>query len=185
MGMHIDDVAGPTVTFPDVGRRNALQEHLEVPALVRLLGLPAGGRLLEVGCGRGVALPPLHRLCRPRRLSGIDVEGPLLEVAGARVAEAGVPAELRRADVGVMPFEDGAFDLVVDFGTCYWVPDRERALREIVRVLAPGGLFACETLASQLLAHPLRSRRRPLPWRAVPELRPWRHALLWTARRKN
>ncbi len=71
---------------------------------------------------------------------------------------------------------------MVDFGTCYHVARREQALREIARVLAPRGLFVHETRASQLLAHPVRSFGRRLPWPALPELRPHRHALLWASR---
>ncbi len=54
--------------FPDEEGRNARQARLEVPALVRALGLPSGARMLEVGCGRGIALPVLAQLCAPRSL---------------------------------------------------------------------------------------------------------------------
>src|SRR5437868_4451815 len=83
--------------FPDVGRRNIMQELLEVPLLVRALGLPPGGRILEIGCGRGIALPPLSRLLAPRRLVGIDIDTALLAVARARAAAAGIAAALQRA----------------------------------------------------------------------------------------
>jgi hypothetical protein len=57
-------------------------------------------------------------------------------------------------------------------------------LGEIVRVLRPGGLFVCETVTSQLLSHPFRSRGRRLPWKAVPELSVVRDRLLWKTRRR-
>ena len=170
--------------FPDVARRDAWQERCEVPALVRLLGLPKGRRVLEVGCGRGVALPPLSDGLRPSRLAGLDVDASFVAAAAARLRRRRRAAELYVADVRRMPFPDGAFDLVVDFGTCYHVARREAALREIARVLASGGLFVHETRASQLLSHPVRGRGRRLPWPAVPELVPARHAVLWAARLK-
>jgi hypothetical protein len=51
--------------------------------------------------------------------------------------------------------------------------------------LRPGGLFVCETVSSQLLSHPLRTRGRRLPWASVPELRLERQAILWKSRAKR
>jgi SAM-dependent methyltransferase len=171
--------------FPDVARRNAWQERCEVPALVRLLGLPKGRRVLEVGCGRGVALPVLSDELGPSRLAGIDVDASLVAEAAARLLRKARVADLYVADVRAMPFPAGAFDLVVDFGTCYHVARGGAALREIARVLAPDGLFVHETRVSQLLSHPVRARGRRLPWHAAPELVTGRHAVLWAARRKT
>ena len=168
--------------FPDMGRRNAWQETLEVPALVWALGLRGDCRVLEVGCGRGAALPTLLRLLRPKRLTGLDIDGALLEQARSRTEGLGI--ELLEGDVRVLPFPEASFDLVVDFGTCYHVSRRALALREITRVLAVGGRFVYEARPSQLLAHPVRSWGRKLPWDAVPELVPDRHALLWASRVK-
>ncbi|MFI5169305.1 MAG: class I SAM-dependent methyltransferase [Vicinamibacterales bacterium] len=172
--------------FPDLGRRNLYQEALEVPTMVRALGLPRRQRVLEVGCGRGVALAPLLRWLRPKRLTGLDVDPGLLQIAGAKLGGLSREHELAlvEGDVRELPFPSGSFDIVIDFGTCYHVARRERALREIARVLAPGGLFVHETRASQLLSHPVRSWGRRLPWRAVPQLVPGRHALLWATRVK-
>jgi ubiquinone/menaquinone biosynthesis C-methylase UbiE len=170
--------------FPDVARRNFMQEGLEVPAMVQLLGLPRGGRVLEVGCGRGVALPPLAEALRPDLLAGLDIDGPLLAEAARRAADKGIAAQLYQADVRALPFPSESFDLVIDFGTCYHIAHPVRAMREVVRVLRTGGLFVAETLSSQLLSHPFRSRRKPLPWEALPELELYSQGVLWKARRK-
>jgi ubiquinone/menaquinone biosynthesis C-methylase UbiE len=169
--------------FPNIERRNLLQERLEVPALIRALRLPRGARILEVGCGRGVALVPLAEIAEPRELAGLDVDPALLAEARKRVWRRGVTAELVHGDVRALPFPDDAFDIVVDFGTCWHIADPERALREIARVLAPGGRFVHETVVSQRLAHPVRSRRGTLPWGAAPQLHRERTAVLWSSRR--
>jgi ubiquinone/menaquinone biosynthesis C-methylase UbiE len=170
--------------FPNETGRNTRQVTIEVPLMVRALGLPTGGRVLEVGCGRGVAIPVLARLLRPSRLAGLDLDPALLDEARAHADAEGIAVELVPGDVRCMPFPDGAFDLVVDFGTCYHIARAAEALAEIARVLAPGGLFVHETPLSQLFAHPFRSfgRRMPRPFSMGFE----RHnaALLWAARRR-
>ena len=168
--------------FPNLQRRNCIQERLEVPALVWLLRLPRGRRMLEVGCGRGVALPVLAELCEPSRLTGLDVDPGKLAAAERHLSARGVAAELRCGDVRQMPFPDGAFDVVIDFGTCFHVSRPEAALSEISRVLGEGGVLVHETPLSQLLAHPCRSAGRRLPWAAAPELAPCGTALLWSRR---
>lgn len=172
------------VAFENVEARNDLQARVELPLLLRALRLPSGGRVLEIGCGRGVALPVLAARLAPSVLVGVDIDPALVGVAERRMRSLGVEATLLEADVRALPFERGTFDLVIDFGTCYHIGDPAAALREVARVLRPGGVFVHETPVSQLLAHPLRSFGRTLPWRAVPALRRRRTAVLWSAREK-
>jgi ubiquinone/menaquinone biosynthesis C-methylase UbiE len=171
--------------FPNEAGRDTRQATIEIPLMVRALGLPTGGRVLEVGCGCGVALPGLARLLRPLRLVGLDIEPAFLAQAGQRLKVAGVVAELVPGDVRRMPFPRTSFDLVVDFGTCYHIARPGAALAEIARVLAPGGLFIHETLVSQLLSHPVRSFRRRLPWKGFACFERQRTAVLWSARRRR
>jgi len=171
--------------FPNEQGRNSRQAQLEIPLLVKALGLPGEGRILEVGCGRGIALPVLDRLCSPRRLAGLDIEEELLIEAASHLREHGTEAELYQGDVRRMPFADESFDVIVDFGTLYHIADSQIALDEIARVLAPGGTFAYETKASQLLSHPVRSRGRRLPALATHGLRHRRWAMLWASRTKS
>ena len=171
--------------FPNESGRNTRQAAIEVPLMVRALGLPAGGRVLEVGCGRGVAMPAVARLLAPARLTGLDLDDALLEEARLNADAAGIAVELVPGDVRRMPFPDGSFDLVGDFGTCYHIARAAQALAEIARVLVPGGLFVHETPLSQLFAHPLRSFGRRMPWRSASEFERHRGALLWTARRRR
>jgi ubiquinone/menaquinone biosynthesis C-methylase UbiE len=171
--------------FPNEEGRNNRQSQLEIPAMVRALGIPSDKRILEVGCGRGVALPVVDRLCSPRLLVGLDIDPELLVEAAANLREHGTTAQLCAADVRRMPFADGAFDVIIDFGTLYHIAKPQAASAEIARVLAPGGMFVHETMASQLLAHPVRSRGRRLPRLEHDGLRHQRWAMLWASRTKG
>lgn len=171
--------------FPNEEGRNSRQSQLEIPAMVRALGIPTGKRILEVGCGRGVALPVIDRLCSPRFLVGLDIDPELLVEAAANLDEHGTTAQLCAADVRRMPFDDGAFDVIIDFGTLFHIAKPQAASAEIARVLAPGGMFVHETMASQLLSHPVRSRGRRLPRLEHDGLRRQRWAMLWASRTKG
>jgi ubiquinone/menaquinone biosynthesis C-methylase UbiE len=171
--------------FPNLGWRNGLHASVEVPAMVRALRLPSGSRVLEVGCGRGMALAPVSRLCRPRMHAAIDIEPGFIAEARAHAGAAGIDVHLEVADIRGLPFDEASFDVVIDFGTCYHIDRAEAALREIARVLEVGGLLVHETPLSQLLAHPIRTRGRALPFAVVPSLRPKRWAGLWASRQKR
>ena len=150
--------------------------------MVRLLGIPPGKRVLQVGCG--IALTHLSRSCSPRVLVGIDIDRTLLDESADRLRKKRVRAELVQADVRNMPFPDRSFDLVVDFGVGYHVKHAGDALTEIARVLDTSGMFVYETYLAQLLAHP-RSDRHVLPWKQASSLTPDRSRGLWASRRKT
>lgn len=171
--------------FPNEEGRNTRQSQLEIPAMVRALGIPSGKRILEVGCGRGIALPVIDQLCSPRLLVGLDVDPELLVEAAANLREHRADAQLCAADVRRMPFADETFDVVIDFGTLFHIAKPQAASAEIARVLVPGGIFAHETMVSQLLSHPVRSRGRRLPRMEHDGLRQKRWAMLWASRTKG
>lgn len=171
--------------FPNEEGRNTRQAQLEIPAMVRALRIPSGARILEVGCGRGIALPVLDRLCSPRRLVGLDIDPELLAEAAANLREHGTTVELCTADVRRMPFDAGSFDVIIDFGTLFHIARPQAAAAEIARVLSPRGMFVHETKTSQLLAHPVRSRGRRLPRLEHDGLQHQRWAMLWASHTKK
>jgi ubiquinone/menaquinone biosynthesis C-methylase UbiE len=102
-------------------------------------------RVLDVGCGVGhwgrTLLPFLHA---EARVSGVDVEASFAEKASAKAAELGIAerTDYRAARVEELPFEDGTFDLVTCQTVLIHVADVPKALREMMRVLKPGGMIA-------------------------------------------
>lgn len=104
----------------------------------------ARGRVLEVGLGSGLNLPYYD----PDRVEGVWGLEPSPEIARlARPAMDAAPffVEVLHAGAEAIPQEDGRFDTVVVTYTLCSIPDPVPALREIARVLAPGGrLLFCE-----------------------------------------
>lgn len=96
-----------------------------------------GGRVLDVGCGAGQVAKAVKRVRPDLDVSGCDVSRSALESA-ARVAE-GVRFELATAER--LPYADGEMDFVWIFDVLEHVDSPEQVLREVARVLKPGGGF--------------------------------------------
>ena len=100
--------------------------------------------LLDIGCGGGGALVRLSELAPQAELHGIDYSPQSLSVAARtnrRLIEQG-RVFLREADVSDLPYDDGRFDLVVALNSHYFWSDLAADLREVMRVLQPGGTVA-------------------------------------------
>lgn len=98
-----------------------------------------GARVLDAGCGTGEITARLATLYSGASFVGVDLEEPHLGRARARCAAFGSRVRFERADVLALPFEDRAFDLAVSRHVLQALPDAKRALREMLRVLRPGG----------------------------------------------
>ena len=103
----------------------------------------SGEHVLDLACGTGVvtrmvagAVPGLGRLV------GADHSAEMLGVARACATDEGIVAEWIEADAGALPLEDDAFDVAFCQQAFQFFPDRPAALRELRRVLKPGGRVA-------------------------------------------
>ena len=98
--------------------------------------LAKGKRVLEVGCGTGLSLRRLSEIASQAK--GID----LSEGMVSKAKERGLDVQLGSATA--IPFEANSFDVVCSFKVLAHVPDIATALREMVRVAAPGGYIVAE-----------------------------------------
>jgi SAM-dependent methyltransferase len=111
----------------------------------------AGKEVLDAGCGVGYGTAELATAAL--RAVGVDRSEDAVEYARRRYAAPNV--EFRVGDVTALPDEDATYDVVCSFETIEHLPDREAFVREIARVLRPGGVFVCSTpRADETREHP-------------------------------
>jgi ubiquinone/menaquinone biosynthesis C-methylase UbiE len=149
-------------------RRHALgavTERLEVAAVLEFLAPLAGMRILDAGCGDGVY--SVAAAARGARVTGVDLAEDMLALARERSAAQGVKVDWRRGDVLSLPFPDASFDLAIAVTLLCLVADPRRAVRELARVLVPGGRLVIGDL-----------HRRSL-WAAKRRVRGWSGDTFW------
>ena len=106
-----------------------------------------GEAVLDLGCGAGFDVCVAAQLVGcTGRVAGVDLSPEMLAIAEMARTVAGVPRiELRKATVEALPFPDAMFDVALSNGVLNLIPDKPAALREVFRVLKPGGrLQACD-----------------------------------------
>jgi ubiquinone/menaquinone biosynthesis C-methylase UbiE len=97
------------------------------------------GEVLEIGFGTGLNLP--HYPEHVRRITTVDPNPGMSKVAQGRIELSGIAVDQRMIGSEQLPFEDETFDCVVSTWTLCSIPEVERALGEVFRVLRSGGRF--------------------------------------------
>jgi ubiquinone/menaquinone biosynthesis C-methylase UbiE len=97
----------------------------------------AGQKVLEIGVGQGTDLMQFARAGAD--CYGVDITDNHLELTARNFQLQGKTVSLHKADATKLPFEDKTFDIVYSFGVLHHIPDIENVMKEIYRVLIPGG----------------------------------------------
>lgn len=133
-GARLYDVGLAVLTL---GQERRLRAHQ-----VRLAGVTAGQRVLEIGCGTGsLALAAAAAVGEGGQVHGIDASPSMIERARAKAAREGRTIDFRVAVAEALPFADGSLDVVLASLMLHHLPldVRRTAIGEAHRVLRPGG----------------------------------------------
>jgi arsenite methyltransferase len=121
--------ADVTSSFAGVGNPHAVGRFL------------AGATVVDIGCGAGTDLLLAARVVGPHgRAIGIDMTEAMRQRASKGAAACGLDnVDVRNGDATRLPVEDRSVDVVISNGLLNLVPEKQRAVAEIARVLKPGG----------------------------------------------
>ncbi len=111
------------------------------------------GRILDSGCGSGLTIIQLAKKFPDSKFYGIDLSGPLLEIANNMIRRENLTEKVKffREDVYLMPFKENYFDAVININMVHLVDNPVFMLNEIKRVLKTDGLFFITDLRKSLL----------------------------------
>ena len=133
----IDAPLGSPEFFAAYDRQRQRNESVEFSRRLHEFDRFKGKKALDVGCGNGYVLS--RYAAAGGEVYGVDITSKAIELTEKRFQLASLRGEFRIAEAEDLPFADQTFDCVTCMGVLHHVPDTERSLAEIRRVLKPGG----------------------------------------------
>jgi len=144
-------------------------EALEQRLILNLMGGVSGRRVLDAGCGDGALA--CAAASQGAEVTGIDADPAMLVAARSRAAKAGLRATFSEGRIEHLPFPDASLDVVVAVTVLCFVADAAGAVREMARVLRPGGRLVIGELGRWSL------------WAALRRVRGWLGSPTWKSAR--
>jgi ubiquinone/menaquinone biosynthesis C-methylase UbiE len=155
-------------------RLGGITERVETRLVFDLAGPLAGRRVLDVGTGDGTYAIEAAR--RGADVTGVDSDLAMLGAARARARAGGASVSFQEGRAETLAFADASFHVVLAISVLCFVSDPHAAVKEIARVLAPGGRLVVGELARFSV---WAARRRMRAWLGA---RTWRRAHFWSRR---
>jgi SAM-dependent methyltransferase len=143
-----------------LGRRIVRGMNLSHAAMtewgLRKIVIPKDAAILDIGCGGGGTIRKLLALAPEAKVVGLDYSSASVAVSRAVNADeiAAGRVQIEQGSVAALPFSDNTFDIVTAVETHYYWPDLPGNVREVLRVLKPGGRFVL--IAETYRGGPLR-----------------------------
>src|SRR6476661_8783124 len=135
-GVKFADAAPGTRHFYELVEAHRYTKEWHIPAAADFAGA-RGLKVLEIGCGLGTDGAQFAKAGAD--YTGVDLTAAAVELARQRFALFNLPGKFQTADAEHLDFADDSFDLVYSHGVLHHTPDTAGAIREIHRVLRPGG----------------------------------------------
>jgi 2-polyprenyl-3-methyl-5-hydroxy-6-metoxy-1,4-benzoquinol methylase len=173
-------VTGEPVVAPESYARwrastlGSITERVETKVVFALAGQLAGKRVLDVGTGDGTYA--IEAAAGGALATALDSEQQMLDAARARAEQRGLSLAPRKGRAEELPFDDGSFDVVLAVTVLCFVPQATTAVREMARVLAPGGRLVLGELGRYSV---WAAERRVRAWLGAET---WRRARFWSRR---
>lgn len=149
-----------------------ITERLETRIIFDLAGNLAGKRVLDVGTGDGTYA--LEAARRGARVTGLDLDAKMLKAAAGCAFEGRLQVDFRQGRLEALPFADCSFEVVLAVTVFCLIFDTKTAVREIARVLVPGGRLVLGELGR---FSTWAAKRRLQGWYGSDT---WRHARFWS-----
>jgi len=135
-GTKFADAEPGTRRFFELVEQHRYEKEWHIPEAAGFSGT-SGLRVLEIGCGLGTDGAQFAEA--GASYTGIDLTDAAVELAKQRFELFDLPGTFRKSDAERLDFETDSFDVVYSHGVLHHTPDTARAVREIHRVLKPGG----------------------------------------------
>jgi len=138
--------------------RALAQEFLEIRSLRKRVSVSHNKVALELGCCNGTGTKLIKKYFRPKHLYAIDVDSQQIELAASKIKDKSITFEV--ADAMKLPYKSETFDVVFDFSVIYHISNWQAVLKEVKRVLKPGGQFILEDLSIGSMSHDFGAKFR-------------------------
>jgi len=136
--IHCYDVVAPLYSF--VRKKTYKSDNNIMPFVLDMLDLKEGETVLDAGTGPGIYAIRIAQRTKNADIHGVDLSPTFLKLAQKNAREAGLRhIKFSQGDLENLPFVDDHFNKLICAGAISAVPDKERAAREIHRVLKSGG----------------------------------------------